>query len=93
MIDYARAGALRLQRSWMRRQVHAAQMLVEAETDLNQQCAKDPDIAEEVRNERKIFAHRLRVLKLVIADADIGGKREDMLRSDFSKNARMRFKT
>ena len=64
LIDYARAGALRLQRSWMRRQVHAAQMLVEAETDLNQQCAKDPDIAEEVRHERKIFNLRVRLLKL-----------------------------
>ena len=67
LIDYARAGALRLQRSWMRRQVHAAQYLVEAETDLNQQCAKDPDIAEEVRHERKIFNRRVRLLKLVIA--------------------------
>ena len=64
LIDYARAGALRLQRSWMRRQVHAAQMLVEAETDQNQQCAKDPDIAEEVRHERKIFNLRVRLLKL-----------------------------
>ena len=82
LIDTVRACALRVQRSWMRRQVETAQKFVEAETELRQQFDKEPDIAEEVRHERNLFNRRLRLLKLVIADNAIGERQQEERQED-----------